>query len=195
MEADLIRPLRSRVADARMTLAASRVPPDPLTFSLSGAAQALDLQPPEVAEEVREQVLREALADGLTYHCDDERCPHIAQEGWVCASFLLGRIVCARCVMTRWEDGEPTEREPWQGTGDAPCTLCGGDGPLVSILTRTSHPDGIVYGPHVCWECARWWPRREPPEEEPSPPPANAGVTVTVVRDPRPVQHGAAEHV
>jgi hypothetical protein len=176
---ELIRPLASRVEEARVNLASFPVVLEPLVFDLSEGARALELRPPGVAVEVREQVLREALNDGLAYHCS-ESCPHVAESGWLCAVFVQSRITCGRCIYVKEydEDGRPIEREPWQGTGEAPCTLCSGDGPLVSILTRTSHPDGMVYASHVCATCAAWWPRGEPPEPELAPPAANVGVRV-----------------
>lgn len=181
---ELIRPLHTRVEDARMTLAGFPVAPEPLAFSLSEDARALELRPPDVAVEVREQVIREALDDGLAYHCS-ENCPHVAEAGWLCAAFVLGRITCALCVQTDWSDPEnPVERVPWQGTRGGACTLCGGDGELVSILTRTSHPDGLVYGAHVCVACAAWWPEQEPEQEPLAPPPANAGVTIRTLAGP-----------
>ncbi len=124
---------------------------------------------------------------------------------YLCAVFVQGRIVCGRCIYVKEydedgapverEDGTPVERDPWEGCGDAPCTLCSGDGELVSILTRTSHPDGVTYGSHVCAMCAAWWPEPEPEQEPPvPPPPANVGVTFRVVEGPhRRMDGGAAD--
>jgi hypothetical protein len=177
---DLIRPLATRVDEARLSLAGSPVEPEPLVFDLSDSAQLLDSRAPGVGVNVREQVIREALDDALAYHCDDP-CPHVTDPGgWVCAVLLSGRIMCPRCIYVAEydEDGQPVMTEPWQGTGEAPCTLCASELPLVSILTRLT-PTGIVYASHVCAICAAWWPpRRDFPE--PEPPPANAGVTVRI---------------
>jgi hypothetical protein len=89
---ELIRPLETRIADARMTLASLPFPPDPLRFCLERDRG----EPPDVPVEVREQVIREALSDALTYHCS-HTCPHIV-KGEPFAVFAMSKVVCPSCV-------------------------------------------------------------------------------------------------
>jgi hypothetical protein len=163
---ELIRPLVTRLADARMTLASLPVAPEPLSFDFDQDRG----QPPAVDVGVREQVIREALDDGMAYHCA-ESCDHLTDPSTSpMAVFAMGRILCARCVYVREhdDDGELQVSEPWEGPGDSPCTLCGRDGPLIVSMTSTSSVEApMIYVAHVCGACAGWWPDGDP-EPEPA---------------------------
>jgi hypothetical protein len=158
---ELIRPLFTRVDDARTTLAALPVPAAPIDFDFDQDRG----EAPAVAVDVREQVIREALDDALAYHCS-ESCEHLTDPSTSpIAVFAMSRILCPHCVYLD-ADGEHTE--PWDGPGDS-CTLCGGDGPLLVSMTRVSDVEtALLYVAHVCARCARWWPDDDPlPAPEP----------------------------
>jgi hypothetical protein len=154
---DLIRPPWTRINEARVSLAAPLGPPDPLRSSVESDPG----EPPDVPVEVREQVLREALSDALTYHVADS-CPHITEPHRAPFAVLArGELLCVRCIYGG---------EPWEGPGDSPCTLCGRDGPLISTWTCVSAaPDAMRFAAHVCRDCAAWWPRPEHAGPEPDP--------------------------
>jgi hypothetical protein len=159
----LIRPLASRIDEARVNLAAAPFAAEPLTVSITDDARALAAVAPDVDDATREQVIREALSDALTYHhCEDDCCPHLTgRDTTTYAVLAMGRILCSTCIYVRGRDdnGAVELTEPWEGPGDAPCTLCGGAGPLASIWTRVSPtPEGMIYAAHVCATCAAWWP-------------------------------------
>jgi hypothetical protein len=165
---ELIRPLVTRLADARMTLASLPVAPEPLSFDFDQDPG----EPPDVPVPVREAVIRAALDDGLAYHCT-ESCDHLTDPRTSpMAVFAMGRILCARCVYVRGQDddGALQVTEPWEGPGESPCTLCGREGPLIVSMTSTSAVEAaMIYVAHVCEVCSGWWPAPRPAlEPEPA---------------------------
>lgn len=157
----MIRPLASRINDARMSLAALPVEREPLradfgldAYRLRGeCAGALD--PP--GRDVREQVLREAHDDALAFHCT-EPCPHVAEREPIIAVFSTGWLGCESC----WHDAVDTGRAEsvldQLAAPDSACSFCGREDELLLVQTRFG--DAITYIAHPCPVCASWWPRQ-----------------------------------
>lgn len=147
---DLIRPLHTRVVEAKMTLSAQPLAPQRLAFE----AATCDVTPPDVSFDVREQVIREALADAVAWHVPDgERCDdlRVAPGERAFAVLAAGRIVCMRCGI----DAEWIESEC--------CELCASAAELARTVTKIDPVLTIVAD--VCPTCSAWWPRERGPGE------------------------------
>jgi hypothetical protein len=167
MTDDLIRPMWTRVGEAGMNLAGFPVEQPPLRWAMPLDAQMAVAEHgrQEVPEPVREQVVREALADADTYHCGTV-CPHAGGEARDPHSIpALGLLVCEFCAVAENMDDPmdvPTRFRDQTIPDDLPCVLCGAAEPLLYVRTQTGDEEhAMLYHTHCCLTCASWWPAPE----------------------------------
>ena len=103
---------------------------------------------------VREQVVREALADASAYHVGGLRCDHLG-EGALQPRvvFAASTTLCEYCTVQLMR-GEGLEMPD-----DPPCDVCGAEVPVFVVKTQLSaEENAALYVACCCADCLRWWP-------------------------------------